>query len=75
MCQSVAHLFEFLVGETVELDDELAVSGGDLSAGVDDLDDVQLLSQTHLSADLPAQVLDILHLDVTSLSFSSVAAD
>lgn len=57
-----AHLFEFLIGETVELDDELAVRGRDLSAGVDYLDDIQLLSQTHLCADLPTQVFDVLHL-------------
>lgn len=63
MCFRVtAHLFEFLVGQTVELDDELAVGGRDLSAGVDDLDDVELLPQAHLCADLPTQVLDVLHL-------------
>lgn len=63
MCFRVTtHLFEFLVGQTVELDDELAVGGRDLSAGVDDLDDVELLPQAHLCADLPTQVLDVLHL-------------
>lgn len=60
-----AHLLEFLVRETVELYDELAVGGRDLGTGVDDLDDVQLLSQAHLRADLPAQVLDVLHLGNT----------
>lgn len=59
-----AHLFEFLISQTVELYDELAVSGGDLSTGVDDLDDVQLLPQAHLCAHLPTQVLDVLHLKV-----------
>lgn len=64
LCYRVTtHLFEFLIGETVELYDELAVGGRDLSTGVDDLDDVQLLSQTHLCADLPTQVLDVLHLE------------
>lgn len=64
MCVRVtAHLLEFLVGETVELDDELAVGGRDLSTGVDDLDDVQLLSQAHLCAHLPTQVLNVLHLE------------
>lgn len=58
-----AHLLELLVCETVELYDELAVGGRDLSAGVDDLDDVQLLPQAHLCADLPTQVLDVLHLE------------
>lgn len=56
------HLLELLVRQAVELDDELAVSRGDLGAGVDDLDDVQLLPQAHLSAHLPTQVLDVLHL-------------
>ena len=55
-------LLELLVREAVELDDELAVRGGDLGAGVDDLDDVQLLPQAHLRAHLPAQELDVLHL-------------
>lgn len=65
-----AHLFELLIGEAVELDDELAVSGRDLSTGVNDLDDVELLSQAHLCADLPAQVLDVLHLAV-EIQFNS----
>lgn len=56
------HLLEFLVGETVELYDELAVGGRDLSAGVDNLDDVQLLPQAHLCTDLSTQVLNVLHL-------------
>lgn len=57
------YLLELLIGETVELYDEFAVSGRDLSTGVDDLDDVQLLPQTHLCADFSAQVLNILHLE------------
>lgn len=57
------HLFKLLVCETVEFYDEFAVCGRDLSAGVDDLDDVQLLSQTHLCADLPTQVLNVLNLE------------
>ena len=61
--QISAHLFELLVRETVELDDELAVGGRDLSTWVDDLDDVQLLPEAHLCADLPTQVLDVLHLE------------
>lgn len=65
-----AHLFELLIGETVELDDELAVSGRDLSTGVNDLDDVELLSQAHLCADLPAQILNVLHLEV-EIQFNS----
>lgn len=56
------HLLELLVRQAVELYDELAVGGRDLGAGVDDLDDVQLLPQAHLSAHLPTQVLDVLHL-------------
>lgn len=64
------NLLEFLIGETVELNDELAVGGRDLSAGVDDLDDVQLLSQAHLCADLPTQVLDVLHLEVETQTSS-----
>lgn len=58
------HLFELLVGETVEFYDEFTIGGRDLSTGVDDLDDVQLLSQAHLCADLATQVLNVLHLDV-----------
>lgn len=58
----MAHLLEFLISETVELNDELAVRGGDLSTGVDDLNDVQLLSQAHFCADLTTQVLDVFHL-------------
>lgn len=57
------HLLEFLICETVELYDELAIRGRDLSTGVDDLDDVQLLSQAHLCAHLPTQVLNVLHLE------------
>lgn len=63
ICGSCDHyLLELLVRQAVELDDKLAVGGGDLGAGVDDLDDVQLLPQAHLSAHLPTQVLDVLHL-------------
>lgn len=58
------HLFELLVSETVELYDELAVCGRDLSTRVDDLDDIQLFPQTHLCADLPTQVLNVLNLQV-----------
>lgn len=64
------HLLEFLVSETVELYDELAVGGRDLSTGVDDLDDVQLLSQAHLCADLATQVLNVLHLEVKTQTCS-----
>lgn len=62
--RTTTHLLEFLVGETVELYDELTVSGRDLSAGVDNLDDVQLLPQAHLCTDLSTQVLNVLHLAV-----------
>lgn len=65
-----AHLFELLVRQTVEFYDELTVSGRDLSTRVDDLDDVQLLPQAHLCADLPTQVLDVLHLKVQTRRFS-----
>lgn len=60
------YLFQLLVSETVELDDELAVSGRDLGTGIDDLDDVQLFSQAHLCAHFPTQVLDVLHLCIKS---------
>lgn len=66
------HLFEFLISETVELYDELAVSGRDLSTRVDDLDDVQLLPQAHLCADLPTQVLNVLHLKVEAQTRGSL---
>lgn len=58
------HLLELVVCQTVELNDELTVRWGDLSIGVDDFDYIQLLSQAHLCAHLPTQVLDVLHLDV-----------
>ena len=61
--ESGADLLELLVRQTVELDDELAVRGGDLGARVDDLDDVQLLPQAHLHTHLPAEELNVLHLD------------
>lgn len=65
------HLFEFLISETVELDDELTVGGRDLSTGIDDLDDVQLLPQAHLCADLPTQILNVLHLKVETQTCST----
>lgn len=64
------HLFELLVSETVELYDELAVCGRDLSTRVDDLDDIQLLPQTHLRADLPTQVLNVLNLQAQTPTWS-----
>lgn len=60
--QQFVHLLQLLVSETVEFNDELAVSGRDLGTGIDDLNDVQLFSQAHLCADFPTQVLDVLHL-------------
>lgn len=72
MCFRVTtHLLEFLISETVELYDELTVGGRDLSTGVNDLDDVQLLPQAHLCADLPTQVLDVLHLKTETQTCSS----
>lgn len=66
------HLFELLISKTVELDDELAVGGRDLSTGVNDLDDVQLLPQAHLRADLPTQILNVLHLKTGTKTCSIV---
>lgn len=70
---AATHLLELLVRQAVELDDELAVGGGDLGAGVDDLDDVQLLPQAHFGAHPAAQVLDVLHLEARTRTQSSEA--